>query len=102
MERSIRNIKQILRENVTRFLENADGREVIVNVTARLVKNGNNFFRCGIKLDNVMVNGDDFYSVINMSEKSLGKFTGSEVVNNNREEIVPPIWRLLFLSRFLL
>lgn len=38
MERSVRNIKQMLRENVARFLEHADGREVIVNVTARLVK----------------------------------------------------------------
>ncbi|KAL3994375.1 hypothetical protein ACH3XW_21485 [Acanthocheilonema viteae] len=28
----------MLRENVARFLEHADGREVIVSVTARLVK----------------------------------------------------------------
>ncbi|CAG9532056.1 unnamed protein product [Cercopithifilaria johnstoni] len=41
MERSVRNIKQILRENVAYFLEHADGREVIVNVTARLVKKQN-------------------------------------------------------------
>uniref|UniRef100_A0A158Q7U6 ENTH domain-containing protein n=1 Tax=Elaeophora elaphi TaxID=1147741 RepID=A0A158Q7U6_9BILA len=38
MERSVRNIKEMLRENVTRFLEHADGREVIVKVTARLIK----------------------------------------------------------------
>ncbi|VDK72671.1 unnamed protein product [Litomosoides sigmodontis] len=38
MERSVGNIKEMLRENVARFLEHADGREVIVNVTARLVK----------------------------------------------------------------
>ncbi|VBB28534.1 unnamed protein product [Acanthocheilonema viteae] len=38
MERSVGNIKEMLRENVARFLEHADGREVIVSVTARLVK----------------------------------------------------------------
>lgn len=38
MERSGKNMKQVLRENVARFLEHADGREVIINVTARLVK----------------------------------------------------------------
>ncbi|VDO30925.1 unnamed protein product [Onchocerca flexuosa] len=38
MERSIANMKQILRENVARFIENANGREVIISVTARLVK----------------------------------------------------------------
>ncbi|EFO26315.1 hypothetical protein LOAG_02170 [Loa loa] len=38
MERSVRNVKRMLRENVTRFLEHADGREVTITVTARLVK----------------------------------------------------------------
>ncbi|EJW75924.1 hypothetical protein WUBG_13166, partial [Wuchereria bancrofti] len=38
MERSVRNIKEMLRENVARFLEHADGREVIVTVKARLIK----------------------------------------------------------------
>uniref|UniRef100_A0A1I8ENU5 Uncharacterized protein n=2 Tax=Wuchereria bancrofti TaxID=6293 RepID=A0A1I8ENU5_WUCBA len=41
MERSVRNIKEMLRENVARFLEHADGREVIVTVKARLVKKQN-------------------------------------------------------------
>uniref|UniRef100_A0A8R1XP32 Uncharacterized protein n=1 Tax=Onchocerca volvulus TaxID=6282 RepID=A0A8R1XP32_ONCVO len=53
MERSIVNMKQILRENIAHFLENANGREVIINVTARLVK------KSEITQENVQYHSED-------------------------------------------
>ncbi|VDN94305.1 unnamed protein product [Brugia pahangi] len=41
MDRSVKSIREMLRENVARFLEHANGREVIITVTARLVKKQN-------------------------------------------------------------
>ncbi|OZC11840.1 hypothetical protein X798_01021 [Onchocerca flexuosa] len=55
MERSIANMKQILRENVARFIENANGREVIISVTARLVK------KSEISQEDVQFHSKDWY-----------------------------------------
>ncbi|VDO55400.1 unnamed protein product [Brugia timori] len=46
MDRSVKSIREMLRENVARFLEHANGREVIITVTARLVKKRQSFFFC--------------------------------------------------------
>ncbi|KAM3719620.1 putative BRISC complex subunit [Dirofilaria immitis] len=78
MERSIRNIKQILRENVTRFLENADGREVIVNVTARLVKKQN-----GAAKENGKVEQPKRHYVKNMNNTSSQNYRSSDISNQN-------------------
>uniref|UniRef100_A0A0M3HQS3 BLOC-1-related complex subunit 7 n=1 Tax=Ascaris lumbricoides TaxID=6252 RepID=A0A0M3HQS3_ASCLU len=41
MERSGRQLGKAIRESVSRFLENAAGRDVIINISARLVKRQN-------------------------------------------------------------